>query len=215
MFKKIILTFLFLTISFCLAEETEEIIQAGIKYNEMTARIEAFKDIQTKIERKTIKNYLKDPNRKENLEAIFKDKYEIGLDRILCPFYFKKTLISYAVTYYNEPSRTYYYNIFGRLMKFEVMEGGRYPTRTFAYSNFGNLLTVNFDIDGNEQFMYDEKGNLVAHWVDNNYEGKHSKILKITRGENPNKNEDDKKSKKQKQKELKTYLDLKEDVKED
>ena len=201
MLKKIIFLVLLLSFSFCLADEIEpeqEIIQGGIKYNEATARIEAFKDIERKIDKKTYKNHLKDPNRKENLENIFKSNYNIGFERILCPFYYKKTLISYAVTYYDEPLRVYYYNIFGGLMKFEIVEEGNFPKRTFAYSRYGNLLTVNFDIDGEEQFMYEENGKLTAHWVGDNYEGKHSKLLQITRGKNPKDEEKTEKTKKKK-----------------
>ncbi len=193
MLKKILIIFLFLGLS-CFADElSEEILQGGIKYNEATARIAAFTDIEKKVEKKKFKSYLKDINRKENIEAIFKSNYDIDFDRVLCPFYYKKTLISYAVTYYDEPLRVYYYNIFGNLMKFEIIENGEYPKRTFAYSRYGNLLTVNFDVDGEEQFMYDENGKLIAHWVGDNYEGKHSKILQITRGSNPNEIEEKKK----------------------
>lgn len=186
MFKKILAIMLFLGISCCFGEEIEqEIIQGSIKYNESTARIEAFKDIERKIDRHIFKSYLKDPNRKENLKLMAESVYNIDYDRTLCPFYYQNTLISYAVTYYDEPLRVYYYNILGNLIKFEIAEDKFYPKRTFAYSRFGNLLTVNFDIDGTEQFMYEENGKLVAHWIGESYQGKHSKILKITRGKNP------------------------------
>ena len=196
MFKKILVLLLLLNFSFCFADDSEQkTIQGGIKYNEATARIEAFKDVQKKIDKKTFKNYLKDPNRKANLENIFKSNYDVDFDRVLCPFYYKKTLISYAVTYYDEPLKVYYYNIFGTLMKFEIIEEGLYPKRTFAYSRYGNLLTVNFDIDGDEQFMYEDNGKLLAHWIGDDYDGKHSKILKITRGKNPNDEDKNKKTK--------------------
>ena len=188
MFKKVLLTFFVLMFSFCWAEDEEqqEVIQAGIKYNEATARVEAFRDIERKIDKKIFKNYLKDPYKKENLEAISKSQYEFEFERYLCPFYYKKLLISYAVIYHDDPLRVYYYNIMGNLVKFEIVEAGYYPKRTFSYSRFGNLLTVNFDIDGQEQFMYEDNGKLIAHWVDESYEGKHSMILsKITRGKNP------------------------------
>lgn len=188
MIKKIFFTLLFLGFLFCSAQET--VIQAGIKYNEATARIQAFKDIERKIDKKLYREYLKDPNRKENLEAISNNIYNIEYERILCPFYFKKTLISYAVTYHDEPLKIYYYNVLGNLVKFEICEGGFYPRRTFAYSRYGNLLSVNFDIDGTEQFMYEQNGKLIAHWVGDNYTGKHSKILNITRGKNPNEKDD-------------------------
>lgn len=188
MFKKIFILFFMIFTPFVFAQE--EVIQGMIKYNEANARIEAFKNIERKIEKDSYKNYLKDPNRKENLEAISKDKFIIGFDRSLCPFYLKSTLMSYAVTYFDEPLKVYYYNIFGSLIKLEIVENKPYPKRTFAYSRYGNLLTVNFDIDGYEQFVYQENGKLIAHWVENNYEGKHSKIFKITRGEKPQKDRD-------------------------
>lgn len=190
MFKKIFILFFILCIPYVFAEE--EVIQGMIKYNESLARIEAFRGVERKIDKDAFKKYLKDPNRKENLEAISKDELIIALDRSLCPFYLKNTLMSYAVTYFDEPLRVYYYNILGNLVKFETVEDGPYPKRTFAYSRYGNLLTVNFDIDGYEQFMYQENGKLIAHWVDNDYyEGKHSKLFKITRGEKPKKDKEE------------------------
>lgn len=162
----------------------DEVIQAGIKYNEASARVEAFRDVERKIAKNLYENYLKDPNWRENLELMEKNVYNIE-NRTLCPFYFRKTFLSYAVTYENEPLRVFYYNVLGNLVKFDVIEKESFPRRTLGYSRRGNLLNAAFEIDGREQFIYDDTGKLIAHWLGSELTDKKTGFFKITRGEKP------------------------------
>lgn len=192
MIKKIILT-LFLLFSF--NAFCEEAIQAGIKYNEANARVEAFKDVQKRISKDFYKQYLTDPNKKENINSINNKIFFIQDDnsnieenktRELCPFYLKNSLISYGIIYQNNLTYSFYYDIFGRLMKFDVINSDTYPRKTFAYSRFGNLISVIFEVNEDEQFVYNDNGKLIAHWIGNEMKNKDNSIprfLKLKRGE--------------------------------
>ncbi len=176
--SKLFLVIAILLFSFAIAEEEEEVIKAGIRYNEATARIELFKDLPRKIEKSFYRDYLKDPNRKENIQSIKNKVYEID-SRVLCPFYFKETLLSYAVTYKDEREVIYYYNIFGNLLRFDVVEYKNDYMKTMGYSRFGNLINVSLSAEDDEQFVYDENGKLIAHWVGEKLVSE--KLFKLTR----------------------------------
>jgi len=183
--KKIIFLFLILNFSFVLAQEG---IKAGVRYTEASARIEAFKDIKQKIEKDIYKKYLKDENCKENKLLISNKIFEVENQRFLYPFYYKNNLIAYSIVYFDNIEYTFYYNLFGSLIKFDVknITSEEYPKKIYGYSRFGNLISVSFEVNENEQFVYDENGKLTAHWLDNNMSSKDNKIpkfLKITRGE--------------------------------
>lgn len=182
MFKKIILSFFVLMT--CIVVQAVP-LQAGIKYTEASARIEAFKDIQTKIQKDFYRDYLKDPDYKENKQMIEDNSFEIDGVRALCPFYLKKVLISYAVAYSEKPYFVPYYNSLGSLIRFDIITSDKYPRKTLGYSRYGNLLSVIFEVNEEEQFVYNENGKLIAHWQNNEMKNKHEKIpklVKITRG---------------------------------
>lgn len=180
MYKIFLILFLMLFLN-ALAQEP---IKASVKYTQATARIEAFKDVQEKLEKDFYSKYKKDPNRTENIELIKKD-YFIAQNRTLCPFYLKNTLASYAVMYNYMPNYAFYYNILGNLIKVDVTKGESYPKKTYGYSKFGNLISVALEASENEQFVYDENGKLIAHWLEDvvlNKNNKNPKILKLKRG---------------------------------
>ena len=165
----------------------EETIQAGVKYNEATARVEAFKDVERKIDKDIFKDYLKDVNRKENLEKIANYDFNIEDERYLCPFYIKNALASYSVTYYNKMEEyTFYYNILGNLIKLDKIVNIDYPIKTYSYSRYGNLVSVTFSVDIDEQFIYNENGKLLAHWLENKMIKKpaYLKMIDLRRGDN-------------------------------
>ncbi len=176
--KKILLLFIVLIFNCSFAQD---IVKAGIKYNEASAKVEAFKDIQRKIEKHFYKSYLRDKNYKENIELIEKKIYVVEGKRTICPFYLRKTFLSYAIVYMDEPSMVFYYNVFGSLVKFDIIEKSTYPRRTFGYSRFGNLISVAFEVDNNEQFIYDKDGKLIAHWSGSEMIDEKTKFFKITR----------------------------------
>ncbi len=184
MIKKILIILTILLFSFSLANEP---IKAKVKYNEASARIEAFKDVERKIDKDFYKNYLKDKNKKENLEAISKKTYELD-NRVLCPFYVKSILLAYGVTYFDKFDTTFYYNPMGSLIKFEITKDYKsYPKKTYGYSQYGNLISVSFEVDEKEQYVYNKNGKLIAHWQDDkmqNKDDKTPKLLQLKRGGN-------------------------------
>lgn len=184
MYKIILIIFsLLIFTSFANAEA----IKAGIKYNEASARTEVFKDIQRKIEKDFYRKYKKDPNRVLNIELIKNNTFIVKNSRVLCPFYIKDTLASYAVMYVEEPNYAFYYDILGNLVKFDIVDGNTYPRKIIGYSRFGNLISAALEIDDNEQFVYDENGKLIAHWVGSEVLNKNNKaprFIKLRRGNN-------------------------------
>ena len=183
MIKKIIYTLIIFLAQFAIASDT--ILQANIKYNETSAKVEAFSDIVRKIKKDFYKEHLKDPNYKENRVFLEENKFIIENKRTLCPFYFKKILISYAVIYSENPLNIYYYNSLGSLIRFDIITDENYPRKTLGYSRYGNIISVVFEADEKEQFVYDENGKLIAHWENNemkNKDGKIPKVMKVTRG---------------------------------
>ncbi len=176
---------LFIFVIFCLnCSFAQEAVRAGIKYNEASAKIEAFKNVQRKIEKTFYKDYLKDKDYKENLDLIEKKIYIVKNKRTICPFYFKKTLLAYAIVYVDMPNRVFYYNILGNLVKFDITENNDFPRKTFGYSRYGNLINVAFEADKDEQFIYDKNGKLIAHWSGNIMIDEKTKFFKITRMQN-------------------------------
>ena len=54
-----------------------------------------------------------------------------------------------------------------------------------GYSRYGNLISVAFEVDENEHFVYDENGKLSAHWIGSevyNNKNKIPKFLQLKRG---------------------------------
>lgn len=176
MIKKLFIIFCLFLFSFALADEP---IKAKVKYNEKSARIEAFKDVKKKIDKDFYKDYLKDKNKKENLEAISKKNFELD-NRLLCPFYIKSILLAYGITYFDKIDATFYYNPMGNLIKFEISDiNALYPKKTYGYSQYGNLISVSFEVDEKEQYIYNKNGKLIAHWQDDKMQNKDDKIPKI------------------------------------
>lgn len=161
-----------------------EPIQANITYNEATARVEAFKNIERKIDKDFYFDFLIDKNKEENINSIKNKIYEIK-ERYLCPFYIKEIFASYAITYFDRIDNVFYYNTLGKLIKFDIITGDVYPRKILSYSKNGNLISVTFEVSEVEQFVYKENGKLAAHWVDNKLKdaNKLYKLLEIKRGE--------------------------------
>lgn len=181
--KKIKLIFLTLFISQNIIHA--ENIKAGIKYNEANARIEVFQNIERKIDKDFFSKYKKDKNRDLHISLIKSNILEIKNEKTICPFYIKNTLASYAITYDSEPNYTFYYNILGNLIKFDIVKETNYPRKILGYSHFGNLISAGLEVDKNEQFIYDDNGKLIAHWLGNeilNKNNKSPKFLKLKRG---------------------------------
>ena len=86
MIKKIT-AFLLIFLNFYL---TAHSLEAGVKYSDMRAKIEAFKDVQKKIDKDLFKKYKKDKNKDENISLIEKNILNTK-GRQLYPFYYKKT----------------------------------------------------------------------------------------------------------------------------
>lgn len=164
--------------------KAQEPLQAGIKYNEASARIEVFKDISKKLEKDFYSKYKKDLNRDENIALIKKNIFEAP-QRKICPFYLRKTLASYALIYDEMPNCAFYYNVLGNLIKVDITQGNDFPKKILGYSRFGNLISATLETNEAEQFVYDENGKLIAHWLGDEMfdkNGKNPRFIKLKRG---------------------------------
>ena len=111
--------------------------------------------------------------------------FNTGKNRYLCPFYLKNTLASYAITYDETPQYTFYYNILGNLIKFDIINKQDYPRKTLGYSRYGNLISASFEVNSKEQFVYDDNGKLIAHWIEDtalDSDDSLPRFLKLKRG---------------------------------
>ena len=175
----------FIIFSLFLNQANAEVIEASVKYDENSAKTEAFKGVERKIDRTLFADFLHDKNRKENLELMNKKIVEQN-DRFLCPFYLNETIVSYAVTYKNNPINTYYYNVFGSLLKIDIQNNEtKFPKRILSYSRFGSLIGVIFETSEEEEFVYDKNGKLLARWLNQdmyNKEDNFPKFLRLKRG---------------------------------
>ena len=87
--------------------------------------------------------------------------------------------------YVQEPNYAFYYNILGNLIKFDVIDSNEYPRKVIGYSRFGNLMSAALEISDDEQFVYNENGKLIAHWLGSevlNKNNKTPKFIKLRRG---------------------------------
>ena len=175
----------FIMFSLFLSQANAQNLEASIKYDENSAKIEAFKGVYKKIDRVAFEDFLRDKNRKQNLELMNK-KITEQQDRFLCPFYLNEVIVSYAVTYKNNPKNTYYYNILGSLEKVDIQNNEtKFPKRILSYSRYGNLIGVIFETSEEEEFVYDKNGKLLARWLNQDMYDKEDnfpKFLKLKRG---------------------------------
>ena len=180
--KKIsFLLYLILNLSLISFAQNKQSLSIKIDYTEASAKIEAFKGIEKKIDKNIIKQYLKDYNWKENIECL-EGKVYYPENRYLCPFYLKKALISYSINYDDEENITLYYSPLGHLIKYEIITEKNYPRKIIGYSRFGNLMSIAFEINSNEQFIYNKNGKLLAHWKDDKIIDKKFLLFNLSRG---------------------------------
>ena len=156
MLKKLILIFFLLSHPVF----AQSAISGGIQYNEITAKIEAFSNVKRKIDKEFYKDYLKDPNNKENLELI-KNKIYQKDNRILCPFYLKNTLLTYAIMYDEMPLNVFYYNTLGSLVKFDIVNQSVYPRKVFGVFHNTALEFYSYYIERIENIFLSSIGRVV------------------------------------------------------
>ena len=72
---------------------------------------------------------------------------------------------SYAVMFYDNPRKTYYYSQSGDLLYTEIKTDTKYPYKAFKYRSDGSLVNRSLKVSPTETFIFSVSGKLIAHWV--------------------------------------------------
>ncbi|MBD5401214.1 hypothetical protein HDR58_00210 [bacterium] len=75
---------------------------------------------------------------------------------------------SYAVNYNTDPLKVFYYSKNRVLTHIEKRSSVEYPYNAYKYDINGNLINLSIRISEDETFIYEPKGQLIAHWVGQN-----------------------------------------------
>lgn len=154
--KYLILLIIFLGLY---APVNAEVLKGGVSYTVDEIRKIAFQDVSSKIDINEYKKYF-----------VFEKNTEkkLGLLNIFAPYRITTRFSngSYAVRYKKDSERAYYYDSSGHLKKIDFMTKDK--TKQVSYDNKGNLDSVGLALPGNEQYIFDNKGKLYAHWIGKN-----------------------------------------------
>lgn len=88
-------------------------------------------------------------------------------DAKYCAFYYKnKTLVVYAIQYKNNPTRAFYYTVFGKLVYTDMMskEYPNFPYTSMQYDRHGNLKSAIYFISKDFQYMYGPDKEFQGVW---------------------------------------------------
>ncbi len=140
-----------------------EILQAGISFNETTAKIEAFREISKNCPFETTADFERSSGFKKTLdddEILSVQEFEIKILKII-PVKFT------GVTYKSNPNFVYYYIKNKQGYKCEIVEVIYDDAEPFKVVNYaaktGKMISVALITSENESFIYDAQGELMAH----------------------------------------------------
>ena len=159
-------------------KSSERLLTGSVVYTLETAKEEAFQDLDLKIDKNILKDYLVDINNKENRNALANGITVAG--REIMSFQTTKGLVrGYTIVYDNEPQHVYYYSTGGYLVGFDINNNlDNFPYKVGKYHPItGNLISVAFYVSETEQYVYNKNGKLKAHWVDDIAYNEKGKII--------------------------------------
>ena len=154
-----VIVVVFMIISFGLPVSAK-MITGEVQYSVNGVREEVFETEPASFDREKIKQRLVDYNRAENINSLLKGVTELK-DRTLA--YFSDG--SYGVVYKDKPLEVYYYGGDGFLTHNEIRDSVEYPYKSYKYTAGGRLVNVGMRVSEDETFIFDPKGELVAHWL--------------------------------------------------
>ncbi len=153
-------------------------LKAGVVYTVQTVRCLAFEGVKKTIDISKYATYLKDSDFEDNKRAVIRKKFN---------FRDKKIQVfsdgSYSVLLKKDPNPYFIYNSDGKL---EVIvfcvKTGSYPKKSLSYDVKGNFRSVAYEINKQEQYVFDTNKKLIAHWIGHNCYNENG-ILIMTRNE--------------------------------
>jgi hypothetical protein len=146
-------------------------LKTSVEYTVDSACLVAFENTNLTIPKSEFNSYTYDVFYYSNLEALKARKYSAGLGftRKLVPFYTKGNVLTYyGVQTEDQPNKKFYYDLKGKLIKYEVSTfNGTYPYKNIAYDEKGKLLNIHLIVSEKESFIFDENKKLIGHWINN------------------------------------------------
>ncbi|MBS6553143.1 MAG: hypothetical protein KH321_04265 [Clostridium sp.] len=137
-------------------------LKGGVTYTVEQARKEAFAGVQYFLPKSIIEANMFDPNFRDNIRAI-NNKITETPDRFIT--YFSDE--TYCVVYKKDLYYEFYYSIDGKLIYIGKRTGLNFPTTRYKYNLNGGLEVVSLYLNSKESFVFDTKGQLTAHWINN------------------------------------------------
>ena len=153
-------------------------LKAGVVYTVEAVRCLAFEGIKKSIDISKYAPYLKDYDFEDNKKAVAKKKFN---------FRNKKIQIfsdgSYSVLLKKAPNPYFIYNSKGKLeVIIFCVDTNNYPKKSISYDINGNFRSVAYQINKQEQYVFDTNKKLIAHWIGHNCYNENG-ILIMTRNE--------------------------------
>ena len=172
--KKVVSLLFFLFVFIGNIAYADIILEGEAEYNVYSAKNALEETVQYRINPKIFKFHLLDVNRLENMTALLKGQAELK-DRTLAIF----SNGNYGVVYKKDPLHAYYYSNSGVLEYVDVRTGLEYPYKSYQYDMTGSLVNMGLRVSKEETYLYDVKGNLIAHWVgENGYDERGRVVMK-------------------------------------
>ena len=158
--KKIAIIILFLFIS--LSANADMLLQGEVKYNVDSAREELTNTQALKPQQILFQNNFYDKNFKENATYLLKGNAKLK-DREIA-FFSDNT---YGIIYKKNKKEVFYYYPNGQLMYVELRDRIEYPFKAYKYDLYGNMVNMSLRVSKEETFIYNQDGELIAHWIGN------------------------------------------------
>ena len=171
--KKIIILLLLLLFP---SAVMSEMITGGVEYTTSEAQDIILQDKPKPVNVGVLRNKYLDCNRDENIQNMLKGFTDLK-DRTLA--YFSDG--SYGVVYKDNPLNVLYYGKNGILTHTEERTSLVYPYKSYKYDTMGNLVNMTFRVSEFETFIFNNSGNLIAHWKGENCYNPDGKIIMTRR----------------------------------
>lgn len=171
--KRLIILFLILFIP---SSAMSAVITGGVEYTASDAQEIILQDAPKPLNVEFLKNNYLDNNNAENLQNMLKGFTDLN-DRTLA--YFSDG--SYGVVYKNNPLTVLYYGRNGVLTHTEERTSLNYPYKSYKYDTKGHLVNMTFRVSEGETFIFNNSGNLIAHWKGENCYNPEGKVIMTRR----------------------------------
>ncbi len=148
------------------------VITGGVEYTASEAQDIILQDKPKPLSIENLKNNYLDIDRDENIQNMLKGFTDLK-DRTLA--YFSDG--SYGIVYKDNPLTVLYYGKNGVLTHTEERTSTNYPYKSYKYDTRGNLVNMTFRVSEGETFIFNNSGNLIAHWKGQNCYNSDGKVI--------------------------------------